>query len=173
MRKVAIKTKTQALSYIEEVDECLIFPYKEVPDLFSNTTGRTIEERREKIWRWCDELQLEKKIFSSLAVNGRGTITSWDYFKKTFPLRSQEHLSKNEKNLITIISKSGPIATPDLLRFSKYDRKTFNKAIKGLRRKMRVAVVNIKHKSKTKHIHVYDLTERWVPKKYLPNSHGK
>ena len=68
-----------------------------------------------------------------------------------------------EEGLLEKIRELGPISTPDLYRSSNLSKKPFDKALKKLRQKMRVAIVEIKHETKTKHIYTYDLTERWIP----------
>ncbi len=162
MSTQSIQNKQQALKFVEQNGECVLFPLKGYPDLFSQVAGSSIEDRRTKAWRWSDELHLDKKIFLSLAIKGRVTLTSWRHFVEVFPERSSKPLTAAEEHLLERIQQLGPISTPDLRRASSLPKNIFNNALKHLRQMMRLAIVEIKQETKTKFVHFYDLTERWI-----------
>lgn len=162
MSTQSIQTKQQALKFINQCGECVLFPRKGYPDLFSHVAGSSIEDRRTKAWRWSDELHLERKLFLSLATKGRVTLTSWQRFSEVFPERSSEPLTPTEEDLLERLRQLGPTSTPDLRRASSLPKNVFKKVLKQLRQKMRVAIVGIRHDTKTKHVYSYDLTERWI-----------
>jgi hypothetical protein len=158
----SLQTKQQAFAFVERVGECVLFPLKGFPDLFNRVAGSSVEDRRDKAWRWSDELHLEKKLFLSLAIKGRVTLTSWVCFAEVFPERSSVPHSPEEEELIAAIQELGPIMTPELRQVTSLSKSAFDNALKRLRRKMCVAIVEIRHETKTQHIYTYDLTERWI-----------
>lgn len=159
----SVQTKQQALAFVEQIGECVLFPLKGFPDLLSRIVGSSVEDRREKAWRWSDELHLEKNIFLSLAIDGRVTLTSWRHFVELYPERSSKPLTTAEEEILESISEFGPASTPELRQVTSLSKSDFNSALKRLRQKMRVAIVEIRHETKTKHVYVYNLTERWIP----------
>jgi hypothetical protein len=94
---------------------------------------------------------------------GRVTLTSWRHFVEVFPERSSKPLTTVEEQLFESIQQLGPITTPELRQVTSLSKSAFDNALKRLRRKMCVAIVEIRHESKTKHVYVYDLSERWIP----------
>jgi hypothetical protein len=167
MSTQSIESKQQALKFVEQSGECVLFPLKGYPDLFSQVAGPTIEDRRTKAWYWSDELHLEKKIFLSLAIKGRVTLTSWGRFVEVFPKRSSKSVTTAEEEILDLIRQLGPTATPDMRRAASLPKNLFDQALKRLRQNMRVAIIEIKQETKTKHVYSYDLTERWVPDMYI------
>lgn len=165
-----LQNKAQALSFVEQNGECVLFPLKGYLDLFSQITGSTIEDRRKKAWSWSDDLHLKKKLFSSLAIRGRVTLTSWHRFNDVHTARAFAPVTSEEEVLMSLVCELGPIATPDLYRASGMLKPVYIKALKRLRQKMRLAVVEIERETATKHIYKYDLTERWVPEHYMRGS---
>ena len=163
MSDQSLQTKQEALAFVEQIGECLLFPLKGFPDLFNRVAGSTAEDKREKAWRWSDELHLEKKIFLSLAIRGRVTLTSWRHFVEVFPERSSKPLTTVEEEILESIHELGPISTPELRQVTSLSKSAFDNALKRLRQKMRVAIVEIRRETKTKHIYRYNLTERWIP----------
>jgi hypothetical protein len=160
-----IRNKQQALKYIEKCGECLLFPRKGYLDLFNQVAGDTVEEKRDRAWRWSDELHLDKLLFLSLAIRGRVTLTSWRHFTEVFHERSSKSLTTTEEKLLNKIREIGPVSTPNLRLAASLPKNLFDRALRKLRQKMLVTVVDIKHETKTKHVYIYDLTERWVPNK--------
>lgn len=167
MSAQSIQTKQQVLEFVEQSGECILFPLKGFPDLFSRVTGPTVEDRRTKAWSWSDELHLEKRLFLNLAIKGRATLTSWGRFAEVFPKRSSKPLTSAEEELFERIRELGPISTPDLRRAASLPKNLFDQALKRLRQMMRLAIVEIKQETKTKHVYSYDLTERWVSEIYI------
>lgn len=162
-----LQTKQQALAFVEENGECVLFPLEGYPNLFSRVAGATVEERRNKAWHWSDELHLEKQLFSSLAIKGRVTLTSWARFVVVYPERDSGALRPGEDKLLELIRMHGAMLTPELRREAGMTEVRFERVLQGLRRSMRLAVVEIRQETRTKYVYRYDLTERWVPERYL------
>ncbi|MCR4404039.1 MAG: hypothetical protein NUW06_01865 [Candidatus Acetothermia bacterium] len=157
-----ITTKAQALEFVEQVGDCLLFPLKGQADLFSNVAGETIDERRTKAWGWSDELHLEKRLLLSLAVRRRVTLTSQTRFAEVYPERSREPLTDHEAALLALVREAGPLPTPEPYRATGLEQRLLDKALTGLRRKMLLAIAGNRHESATKHVYLYGLTERSV-----------
>jgi predicted HTH transcriptional regulator len=158
-----IGSKEEALAFVNKVGECTLFPTSGFPDLYSHIEGKSSDEKRNKAWNWSDELNLEKRLFLSLAIKGRVTMTSMRNFEEKFRERSKLKLKQQEVKLLELVRKKGAQSSPRLREFSCLNRREFDRVLKSLRRMMLIAIVGIQHKSKTKYVYVYDLTERSVP----------
>jgi predicted HTH transcriptional regulator len=159
-----ISSKEEVFAFVERVGECTLFPTPGFPDLYSHLEGKNADEKRKKAWNWSDELNLEKRLFLSLAIKGKVTMTSWTHFEETYRERSEHKLKKEEEKLLEFMHRSGAQSSSKLREASSLDHREFERALKGLRKTMLLAIVGIQHESATKHIYVYDLTERSIPR---------
>jgi hypothetical protein len=113
---------------------------------------------------WSEQAHLRKKLFLFVDEGGSPLAVSWGKFRELFELKRSVKLSDDEKRLIGTLSRRR--STPDLRRVLDLPKKRFDKALVGVRSKMRVALVDVIKESKTKHINCYDKIEKWHPAPY-------
>jgi hypothetical protein len=121
--------------------------------------GEDSTERRGLLLAWLEEAHLKKKLFLSVDEKGGLIAVSWMRFKEMYQTRSRVKLTKDEKEVLTSIG--GPMTTPELRKASGMQKGRFERALSGLRSKMRITLVDVKKESRTKHVNCYDMTENW------------
>jgi hypothetical protein len=103
--------------------------------------------------------RLRKKLFLFVDEGGSPLAVSWSKFRQIFELKTRVKLSGDEKRLIRALSRRR--STPELRKLVNLPKKRFDKALVGVRSKMRLALVDVIKESKTKHINCYDKIGKW------------
>jgi hypothetical protein len=115
--------------------------------------------RRGMVLRWSEQAHLRKKLFLFVDETGSPLAVSWSKFRELFELKEQVRLSNDERRLMRALNRRR--STPELRKVAHLSRTRFDKALVGVRSKMRVALVDVIKESKTKHINCYDRIEKW------------
>ncbi|MEK9137661.1 MAG: hypothetical protein AAB393_11105, partial [Bacteroidota bacterium] len=167
--RLAVKTKHQALQFINTVGFCFAFKadYSESPCLWHAATGRRNPEMPHHthhdpylsfVWEMKNILPAEKKIYYGKLLRNRPTMVSLEYFPYFYALSrrsgaSDEYvrefasgtLSPAAKSIMDALTDSSPQITKGLKLASglhtKADRKEFDNAIAELQRKMFIVKV--------------------------------
>lgn len=79
-----VETPAQAVKYIDTAGYCMLFPVANVPlpSLYSAVARRDLsdgvhfDKHFERVWRWKDELPLQRRAFYAKYFRGKGTFIS-------------------------------------------------------------------------------------------------
>lgn len=163
----AITNKDQLIEYVNQVGECLLYPLEGYKDLFSLVPEENTDERVQRVWTWCEQLHLEKKLFLSLACEGKPTASSWHHFVRVYPQRSMSILNLDEDGLLGVIRKMGGGSSREILQMSGMPADRFHAALTGLCCAMRIACCGQDKSDDEAIMYYFDLTERWVPEEFV------
>lgn len=110
---------------------------------------------------------MRKRLFLFVDETGSPLVVSWKKFRELFEAKTRMELSDDEKRLMKALRR--PTSTPELRKAADIPKKRFDKALIGVRSKMRVALVDVIKESKTKHVNCYDKIEKWYRVPQLPS----
>jgi hypothetical protein len=159
-RYAKIRTKDDLIAFVNKEGFCYLFKKEASPRLWELTEGEDTTIRRGQLLAWLEEAHLNKKLFLSVDEKGRLVAISWQRFEEMREANSKTILSVDEKAIIAALER--PLTTPELRKASGLPESRFEKALIGLRSKMRVTLVDVKKESRTKHVNCYDRIERWM-----------
>ncbi len=163
----AINHKDQLVAFVNQVGECLLYPLDGYKDLYSLVGGENNEDRMNLVCTWAEQLHLEKKIFLSLACEGKPTATSWHRFIQVYPKRSMSALNLDEDGLLGVIRKMGGGSSREILQMCGMPANRFDVALTGLRCAMRIACCGQEESDDRTILYSFDITERWVPEEFV------
>jgi hypothetical protein len=172
------KTESEAESFINEVNICLLFGGKQVelPKWY------TAAHPDSDWWTWKDTLQVKKKLYLSRVVKKKATLLSLDllpYFLALYyasggdEIYEEEHfyghLSAEAYRIAQYLDEHGATAT-DVLRKQmvpkgKKNTAKFHKALLELQVKFKIAVAGLDQRGWG--VRKLDLFTRWAPKSVL------
>ena len=171
--RLAVKSKMQALRFIEDVGFCFAFKAEnsEAPCLWHAATGMRNPEMPEHthrdpylsfVWEMKNILPSERKIYYGKLLKRRPTMVSMEYFPYFYALSERTgsadeyldeflrgRLSPVAKAIMDALADSSPQVTKGLKlatgNHSKDDRASFDKAIAELQEKMFIVKVAEHH----------------------------
>jgi hypothetical protein len=147
------------VSVVRRFGTCHLFRKKEPFRLYDAIRGGDSTVRRGKLLQWAEQAHLHRQIFLTVDRDGSMMAFSRRRFLELQRERSAMELSEDETKVLSALTQAMP--TPALRKASDLPAKRFDKALTGLRYKMRVALVEVKAESKTKYVNVYDRTKPW------------
>jgi len=167
----AIDSKAKALDFINKYGFVTLFPIrgKDFPNLYQATKGNR-EEKFSNAWEWADQLSVEeRRICYGKLIRGQVTLVSMEMLPYFYRLYRSEKSSGTPGKILAFIKENGPTSTTDLrecLGLSGRNKKNeFVKALDALQ--MTFAITVVSKGKPPRHIHTWDLTEKWIPKKLI------
>lgn len=153
------RTKDDLIAFVNKEGLCYLFKKEESPRLWEMIEGDDTTARRGRLLTWLEEAHLQKKLFLSVDEKGGLIAISWKRFEKRHEECSKMKLTDDERTIINVLNHR--MTTPELRNTTGLPKNRFEKALIGLRSKMRITLVDVKKESKTKHVNCYDRIERW------------
>jgi hypothetical protein len=144
-------------SMVGRLGVCHLFKRKDSFRLYDAIRGRDSTIRRDRLLRWAELAHLNRQIFLSVDRDGSLMAFSRRKFSELHEERSALELSTDETKVLDALGHAMP--TPELRKASGLPAERFDRALTGLRYKMKVALVGVKAESKTKYINVYGRTD--------------
>jgi len=171
MAEKMIHTEKEALAFIEKHGFATLFPVRKTSflSLYGFTAGKSKEEKFEKAWKWADDLAYKKQIHYGKMVHKQVTLFSLEMFPHFYKLYRNSQLNETAQKILDFIKQHGPTSTTILRKslnlWGKENKNEFVKAIDQLQMAFALAIVN--REKPPKMTHIYDLTERWMPRGLL------
>ncbi len=154
-----MRSTKDLLSFVNRVGECYLFTKDAPLRVFDLFEADDVTTRRGLVLEWCEEAHLGKELFLSVDERGSLLVMSMERFGEEVESRARIELTDDEGRLLEVLER--PLSTPELRKVARLPRKRFDRALTGLRFKMRIALVDIRRESSTKHVNRYDRIERW------------
>jgi len=160
----------EALSFINKYGIVTLFPVrgKNFPSLYRATRGNR-EEKFRDAWAWADSLAYKKQIHYGKLVCKQVTLVSLEMFPYVHRLCSESRLSKASQRILDFLGEEGRTSTTGLrenLDFKGKEKKNeFLRAVDELQMAFAIAIVD--REKPPRLTHIYDIIERWMPKKLL------
>ena len=154
-----INSTKDLVSFVNSNGICYLFKKADCPRIWDVVMETESTIRRAKILRWSESAHLRKKLFLLVDEEGSPLALSSEKFRELRGLMAHLRLSDDEKRIMEALTR--PRSTPELRKLVDLPKKRFDKALVGVRSKLRVALVDVIKESKTKHINCYDRIERW------------
>ena len=154
----SIRSARDLVSFVDHNHMCYLFKEgtPRISDVVKEVDSTT---RRRKVLSWSEQAHLRKKLFLFVDEAGSPLAVSWSKFKDLFELKKHLKLSNDEKRIMRALNQRR--STPQLRRVVNLPKKRFDRALVGVRSKMRVALVDVIKESKTKYVNCYDRIEKW------------
>jgi hypothetical protein len=143
-------------SMVGRLGACHLFRRKDSFRLYDSIRGKDSTIRRGKLLQWAEQAHLNRQIFLSVDRDGSLMAFSRRKYSELHKERSTLELSADETKVLDALGHAMP--TPELRKASGLPAERFDRALTGLRYKMRVTLVGVKAESKTKYINVYGRT---------------
>jgi hypothetical protein len=187
-----VKTAAEAVSFIESVGFCVLFPVKNVPlpSLHYAVAKRPPtgwDKYAQLIWKWKDELPKKRRAFYAKYFKGRGTFLSLQllpYFLAMHetavgPSEAESfykagRISHDALELWQSLAKHGPLPTLELRHACKMEtqagNKRFKKAMLELQGWLIVTHSGAEQESESWASNRFDLVSRTFPKQIVEAS---
>jgi len=165
-----LTSEEEALKFINKYGVVTLFPVRGLPfpSLYKATRGNR-QEKFENAWKWADELGYKKLIHYGKLIHKQVTLFSLEMFPHFYKLCRKSKLNKTAKKILDLLKQHGPASTTVLRKslklFGKENKNEFMRAIDQLQMAFAVAIVS--REKPPKMTHIYDLTERWMPRELL------
>jgi len=160
LRVEEVASAEELASLVDRLGACPLFRKKDSFRLYDAIKGSDSTVRRGKLLQWAEQAHLERQIFLSVDEDGSLVAFSRRKFSELCAERSTLELSRDETKVLTALKHA--MSTPTLRKAADLPEKQFDRALRGLRYKMRVALVGVKTESKTKFLNVYARIESWL-----------
>lgn len=164
----------EALEFINKCGAVTLFPIRKLtafPSLYRATEGNR-QQKFDNAWGWADKLSENKQIHYGKLVRKQVTLVSLEMFPYFYKVYNKTPLSEATKKICEYIKMRGPTSTSDLrknLGFAgKENKQKFVNAIDQLQMAFFIAIVG--REKPPKMTHIYDLIERWMPKRLVENA---
>jgi len=162
-----VNSQEEALEFINKHGVVTLFPIKgtSFPSLYHATKGNR-QEKFDRAWGWADDLAMEKLIHYGKLVRKQVSLVSLDLFPSLYKLCRTRELSDVAKKMLNFLETHGSTSTTVLRKrlgfWGKEKKNTFTKAVDELQLTFAIAIVG--REKPPRMTHIYDLTERWMPK---------
>jgi len=156
----AVRSADDLVALVEDVGECYVFKRGPSPRVVDFMEGGDATSLRGIVLAWSEASHLGQKLFLSVDEAGSLLVMSMDRVQGLLDSRSHTELTRDEARLLGRIDHS--MTTPELREAARLPRRRFKKALAGLRFKMRIALVDVRKESRTKHVNRYDRIERFL-----------
>jgi len=177
-----IRTEEQAAAFINDVGFATLLgvPNMQLPDLSAASVNPGWHVDSSKWWwGWKQTLPGKKACYYAKILKHRGTFVSWQMFPFFFAVYGSRRpyqeewdaglLSRDEKTILDLLSKGGPMLTDDLrAAFAPRGKKNtaaFHRALGNLQSSFRVTVSGGDLSGWS--MHRWALVEEWVPKRVM------
>jgi YesN/AraC family two-component response regulator len=161
----------EALEFINKYGAVTLFPIRKLtifPSLYRATEGNR-QQKFDNAWGWADKLAENKQIHYGKLVRKQVTLVSLQMFPYFYKVYNKTPLSEDAKKIREYIKTHVPTSTSDLrknLGFAgKENKQRFVNAIDQLQTAFFIAIVG--REKPPKMTHIYDLMERWMPKRLM------
>lgn len=185
-----VKTREEAVRFINEAGIVLLFPGDNVPmpDLWSAINGgeRNIPKHHHdwalgKTWQWKDDIPEKRQAWYGKIIRGKPAFISFRDLPAVYALSSNygelddylEHyqdglLSSEAKTIYEVLLREGPMPTSTLRKACGMGgggepARRFDRAIVELQTDLKIVKSGISDANRWKYCYVYDLLLRWAP----------
>lgn len=147
------------MAFVNREGMCFLFKRGRTPRLVDFVEDADPTVKRRRLLRWSEDAHLRGEMF--LSVDGRGSLVAMATrrLEEARARLSQSVLTADERRLLATLRKS--MSTPEMREASGLPGKRFERALLGLRSKMRIALVEVRAESRTKHLNCYAKMETW------------
>jgi hypothetical protein len=154
-----IRSTKDLVAFVDHNGMCYLFKKGGRPRVWDMVEEADATTRRGMVLGWSERAHLRKNLFLFVDESGSPLAVSWSKFRELFELKARMKLSNDEKVLMRALNRQR--STPELRKVVDLPMKRFDKALVGVRSKMRVALVDVIKESKTKHINCYGKIGKW------------
>jgi hypothetical protein len=183
-----ITTPGEAVRFIDAHGYCVLYPITgwPLPSLHFAVTGRDPhvehkwDEKSEMVWRWKDELPLERRAFYGKYFKGRGTFLSLEFLSRFLAMNQtalapgdharfydEGRISSDARVIWEALAKHGPLPTLALRHAGHMEglagNRRFKKAILELERRLIVVHFGTKRETAAWASGRFELTCRAFP----------
>ncbi len=185
-----VKSRDEAVSFINEAGIVLLFPGDNVPlpDLWSAINGheRAIPHHHHdwalgKTWEWKDHIPERREAWYGKIIRGKPAFISHGDLPAVYALSSNygelddylEHyadglLSVEAKTIYEVLLREGPLPTSTLRKACGMGgggdtARRFERAIAELQSDLKIVKAGISDANRWKYCYVYDILLRWAP----------
>ncbi len=185
-----LKTKEQAVEFVNDVGFCFLFPIQgvEMPSLWDAVAGRVMKTTNkhsgyeiERTWGWKDESLGQRLWFYGKLLRSRATLVSLDFLPNFYALSENygdyEHdyldeyhtgaLSAEAKTIYEALLKNGALDAIRLRREARMSAEAskprFEKALTELQVGLKVLPIGIAPVGAWRYAFIYEILPRWLP----------
>lgn len=185
-----VKTRAEAVSFIDRVGVALLFPGDNMPlpDLWSAVNGkeRAIPKHHHdwalgKTWDWKDQIPSHKEAWYGKLVRGKPAFVSLKDLPAIYALSNNYGelddyleayqdglLSQEGKTIYEVLLKEGPLPTSLLRKASGMagggdNARRFERTITELQTGFKIVKAGISDANRWKYCSIYDILLRWAP----------
>src|SRR3954471_5230571 len=186
-----VKTKSEAVRFINDVGISLLFPGDNLPlpDLWSAINGhqRAIPKHHHdwalgKTWDWKDNIPTHKHAWYGKLIRGKPAFVALKDLPAVYALSDNYGelndyleayadglLSKEGKEIYEVLLSEGAMSTAQLRKATGMagggdNARRFERAITELQSSLKIVKSGISEDNRWKYCYVYDLLLRWAPK---------
>ncbi len=187
---VKVKTRREAVEFINDVGVALLFPGDRLPlpDLWSAINGqeRAIPKHHHdwalgKTWKWKDDIPSHKEAWYGKIIKGKPAFISFVDLPAVYALSSNygelddyleayaDGLMSNEaRTIYELLLKEGPLPTSTMrkgvgMTGGGDNARRFERAVAELQADLKIVKSGISDDNRWKYCYVYDLLLRWAP----------